>query len=247
LGAGLAVRSAFKPIEGHQFISGDYSQIELRVLAYLSKDAALLKAFASGSDIHAETAARLFDVPLDQVTTSQRQIGKRINFSILYGLTPYGLSKDLKISFKEAKQYIDTYFAQYPGVRAWMDSVVEGAERDGYVTTLWGRRRYVPAIYEKNRMLYEEAKRIAINTVAQGTAAEIVKKGMIALSARLKEEFPEAQMLLQIHDELLISAPEEQSERVEATLKQVLENVVDWDVPLVVTTRIGTDWAQVSK
>lgn len=246
-GVGLAVRSAFVPQEGHRFISGDYSQIELRVLAYLSKDEALLQAFESGSDIHAETAAKLFDVSSDQVTSAQRQIGKRINFSILYGLTPYGLSKDLKISFKEAKQYIDTYFAQYPGVRVWMDSVVAGAERDGYVTTLWGRRRYVPAIHEKNRMLYEEAKRVAINTVAQGTAAEIMKKGMISLSSRIKNEFPNAHMLLQIHDELLITAPEYEIEKIKASIKQELEGVVDWNVPLVVTTRTGSNWAEVSK
>ncbi len=246
-GPGLAIRAAFQPIEGNAFISGDYSQIELRVLAYLSQDAALLEAFKSGHDIHAETAARLFDVQLDQVTSAQRQIGKRINFSILYGLTPYGLSKDLGISFKEAKQYIDTYFAQYPGVREWMDKIVSDAERDGYVTTHWGRRRYVPAIYEKNRVLYEEAKRIAINTVAQGTAAEIMKQGMIQLEQRLKQEFPQSQMLLQIHDELLISAPKEVSTQVEALAKDTLERIVDWNVPLVVTTRIGKDWAQVSK
>lgn len=246
-GPGLAVRSAFKPVEGHQFISGDYSQIELRVLAYLSQDKALLQAFTSGHDIHAETAARLFDVPLEKVTSAQRQIGKRINFSILYGLTPYGLSKDLGISFKEAKQYIDTYFAQYPGVRAWMDKIVAETEHSGYVTTHWGRRRYIPAIHEKNRVLYEEAKRIAINTVAQGTAAEIVKKGMITLYKRLTQEYPEAQILLQIHDELLISAPEGQINQVEQLLKQELEKVVEWDVPLVVTTRTGSNWAEVSK
>lgn len=244
-GVGLAVRSAFIPEKGHQFISADYSQIELRVLAYLSQDEALLQAFASGQDIHAQTASKLFNVPLDQVTSAQRQIGKRINFSILYGLTPYGLSKDLKISFKEAKQYIDTYFAQYPGVRAWMDGVVASAERDGYVTTLWGRRRYVPAIYEKNRVLYEEAKRIAINTVAQGTAAEIMKKGMIALSSCMKQA--DAQMLLQIHDELLISAPKSDIQQLEGAARNELERVVNWDVPLVVTTRIGSNWAEVSK
>ena len=246
-GVGLAVRSAFKPKEGHHFISGDYSQIELRVLAFLSQDAALLKAFASGHDIHAETAARLFNTPLNHVTSEQRQIGKRINFSILYGLTPYGLSKDLGISFKDAKQYIDTYFAQYPGVRVWMDGVVQEAIKKGYVTTHWGRRRYIPAIYEKNRVLHEEAKRVAINTVAQGTAAEIVKKGMIALQSRLSQEYPEAQMLLQIHDELLISAPEHHIEGVTAALRQELERVVEWDVPLVVTTRMGSNWAEVSK
>jgi DNA polymerase I len=217
------------------------------VLAYLSQDKALLEAFKDGHDIHAETAARLFNTSLEHVTSAQRQIGKRINFSILYGLTPYGLSKDLGIPFKEAKQYIDTYFAQYPGVRAWMDTVVEEVEQKGYVTTHWGRRRYIPAIYEKNRVLYEEAKRVAINTVAQGTAAEIMKQGMIALAARLKAAYPEVQMLLQIHDELLISAPEGQSEQVEALMKETLEGVVDWDVPLVVTTRWASDWAKVSK
>ncbi len=246
-GAGLAIRAAFQPVEGHTFISGDYSQIELRVLAYLSQDKALLEAFKNGHDVHAETAARLFNTSLERITSAQRQIGKRINFSILYGLTPYGLSKDLGIPFKEAKQYIDTYFAQYPGVRAWMEAVVKGAEEQGYVTTHWGRRRYVPAIYEKNRVLYEEAKRVAINTVAQGTAAEIMKQGMIALAERLKAAYPDVQMLLQIHDELLISAPEGQSEQVEALMKETLEGVVDWDVPLVVTTRRASDWAKVSK
>ena len=246
-GPGLAIRSAFVPIEGHEYISGDYSQIELRVLAHFSQDEALIAAFKAGHDIHAETAARLFNVKLDAVTTAQRQIGKRINFSILYGLTPYGLSKDLGIPFGEAKQYIDTYFAQYPKVREWMDNVVKETEEKGYVTTLMGRRRYIPAIYEKNRVLYEEAKRIAINTVAQGTAAEIMKMGMIALHEKLQEQFPAAQFLLQIHDELLISAPEADITSVESLARETLENVVQWKVPLVVTTRTGSNWAEVSK
>ncbi len=246
-GPGLAIRSSFEPETGHAFISGDYSQIELRVLAYLSQDKALIDAFKAGHDIHAETSARLFNVNLDQVTSAQRQVGKRINFSILYGLTPYGLSKDLGIPFGEAKQYIDTYFAQYPGVRDWMDKVVEEAYEKGYVTTLWGRRRYIPAIYEKNRVLYEEAKRIAINTIAQGTAAEIMKQGMIELERKLAEQYPEAELLLQIHDELLISAPKVHVEAIEPIARQTLENVVNWNVPLVVTSRVGANWAEVSK
>ena len=246
-GPGLAIRSAFEPEPGHEFISEDYSQIELRVLAYLSQDKALIEAFKAGHDIHAETAARLFNVELDQVTSAQRQVGKRINFSILYGLTPYGLSKDLGIPFGEAKQYIDTYFAQYPGVRAWMDEIIKETHEKGYVTTLWGRRRYIPAIYEKNKVLYEEAKRIAINTVAQGTAAEIMKQGMIELEKKLKEHYPDAKLLLQIHDELLISAPKAQIKDIEPIARQTLENVVKWNVPLVVTSRRGDDWAKVSK
>ncbi len=186
-------------------------------------------------------------MPFDAVTHEQRQIGKRINFSILYGLTPYGLSKDLNIPFKDAKIYIEKYFAQYSGVRAWMDQVIEQTEKTGYVTTYWGRRRYIPGIFEKNQVLYQEAKRVAINTVAQGTAAEIMKKGMIALHERFKKEDDSAQILLQIHDELLIAAPIEQREAVEKTVKETLEGIVDWDVPLAVTLRHGADWKEVSK
>lgn len=244
-GAGLAIRAAFKPRTGYVFIAADYSQIELRVLAYLSQDAALKQAFLDGRDIHRETAARLFDIPFDQVTHEQRQIGKRINFSILYGLTPYGLSKDLDIPFAQAKQYIDKYFAQFPRVREWMDTIVKEVEATGYVTTYWGRRRYIPAIYEKNRVLYEEAKRIAINTVAQGTAAEIVKQGMIALEAKLQEQG--AAMLLQIHDELLIEAPMGKTAAIERIVKQTLEGVTQWNVPLEATIRTGDTWKAVSK
>lgn len=246
-GFGIEVRGAFIPEPGHVFLSADYSQIELRVLAYFSKDPALVNAFLKGSDIHAETASRLFDVDMDKVTQEQRQIGKRINFSILYGLTPYGLSKDLGIPFKDAKIYIDKYFAQYPGVSEWMESVIEETKKHGYVDTLWGRRRYIPAIYEKNRALYEEARRVAINTKAQGTAAEIMKLGMLALEAKFGEKKLQSYMLLQIHDELLISVPEDEREIVEPLVKEALESVVDWEIPLVVTTRFGANWKDVTK
>ena len=163
-----------------------------------------------GHDIHAETAARLFDVALGHVTSEQRQIGKRINFSILYGMTPYGLSSDMGISFADAKKYIDKYFEQYPGVSAWMEQVVIDAKHNGFVQTFWGRRRYVPAIHEKNRSLYEEARRIAINTVPQGTASEIVKQGMITLEKRFKRSQPwRKNSTSGIHDELLLSVPEQ--------------------------------------
>lgn len=243
----VPLRSAFKPQEGNVFVSADYSQIELRVLAYLSQDEALLSAFEKGNDIHRETAARLFDVTLDEVTHEQRQLGKRINFSILYGLTPYGLSKDLKIPFGEAKIYIEKYFDQYPGVSAWMENVIHETKKNGYVTTHWGRRRYIPAIYEQNKNLYENARRVAINTKAQGTAAELMKQGMIALDHTLGTELPEAHILLQIHDELLISVPEKDAQRAEQITKKVLEHVVDWNVPLEVTVRSGATWYDVSK
>lgn len=244
---GLHIRAAFKPKAGNVFLSSDYSQIELRVLAYLSQDKALVEAFERGDDIHRTTAAKLFDEPLDNVTHEQRQIGKRINFSILYGLTPYGLSQDLKIPFKDAKLYIEKYFAQYPQVSAWMDSVIEKTKEHGYVTTYFGRRRYLPGIYESNKNLYDLARRVAINTAAQGTAAELMKLGMVKLDAAFKAHNLDAKILLQIHDELLISVPEEQKEKTESLVQQTLETVVDWNVPLLVTTRFGNNWQEVTK
>jgi DNA polymerase-1 len=245
-GYGIEVRAAFKAGEGRVFISADYSQIELRVLAYLSQDKNLINAFLQGHDIHTETAARLFDTTI--VTNEQRQLGKRINFSILYGLTPYGLSKDLNISFKDAKKYIERYFEQYPQVAAWMQSIIASTEKHGYVETHWGRRRYIPTIYEKNRTLYEEACRIAVNTVAQGTAAEIMKLGMIAVHAALEEQFPTSCIVLQIHDELIISAPIADAIAVEQLVKKILEEVVKgWNVPLEVMTCNGSDWKEITK
>ncbi len=246
-GYGIEVRASFKSAPGYLFLSADYSQIELRVLAYLSQDEHLLKAFEQGADIHTETAALLFNVSVGQVTQHQRQIGKRINFSVLYGLTPYGLSKDLGIPFRDAKLYIDTYFEQYPGVRAWMEKVIEEAKSKGYVTTLYGRRRYIPALYESNNALYQEAVRVAINTVAQGTAAEIMKIGMIRLVKAFKEHNIDAHLLLQIHDELLISVNENQQKEAEALTKDMLEGVASWNVPLQVTTRYGHTWKEVTK
>lgn len=244
---GSAIRGAFKPREGQVFISADYSQIELRVLAHLSQDATLIKAFNNGHDIHAETAARLFDVDLDAVTHDQRQMGKRINFSILYGLTPYGLSKELDIPYKDAKHYIEKYFAQYPGVSEWMTQVIDFVTKHGYVTTHWGRRRDIPGIYEKNKHLHDEAKRVAINTVAQGTSAEIMKMGMINLHKAFEEQKLDAKIVLQIHDELLVTVAIEQQKEAELLIISVLDSVVDWSVPFLVTTRSGHDWKQVSK
>jgi DNA polymerase-1 len=244
---GLHIRSAFKPGKGHVFLSADYSQIELRVLAFLSQDVHLVHAFLKGEDIHQQTAAKLFDVSPEAVTSAQRQIGKRINFSILYGLTPYGLSKDLKIPFKDAKIYIEKYFAQYPGVSAWMDAVIDETKKNGYVTTYWGRRRYLPGIYEKNKTLYDLARRVAINTKAQGTAAELMKLGMINLHNTFKKHNLDAKILLQIHDELLISVSEDIQQKAEEVVKNTLEHVVDWNVPLVVSTRFGHDWQEVTK
>ena len=246
-GYGLAIRDAFKPKAGHIFIAADYSQIELRVLAYLSQDINLRTAFSYDHDIHAETAARIFNVSLEQVTHEQRQVGKKINFSILYGLTPYGLSKDLGIGQKEARNYIEGYFAQYPGVSVWMETVIAEVMATGYVATLWGRKRYIPTIFEKNRVLHEEAKRMAVNTKVQGTAADIMKLGMIEIARKFKEQNLDAQILLQIHDEILVSATEPIAEHVQQLVADTLESVVNWNVPLKVTTRTGLSWKDVTK
>jgi DNA polymerase-1 len=242
-----AIRSAFIPPEGFRFISADYSQIELRVLAQLSQDPVLIDAFKHNIDIHLQTAAKLFDLPLDRITNEQRQFGKRINFSILYGLTPFGLSKDLDIPFNKAKEYIDKYFAQFPRVQQWMQQVIEETKEHGYVITHWGRRRYLPGIYERNKNLYDLACRIAINTKAQGTAAELMKLAMIKLDKIVKEKNLPAKMILQIHDELLLTTPVDQQEQTGQLVKNLLETIVDWLVPLQVSLRYGKNWQEVTK
>lgn len=241
------VRSAFKSKSGWFFISADYSQIELRILAELSGDQNLVQAFLSGKDIHSQTAAQIFGVPLVDVTSQQRGIGKRLNFSILYGLTAYGLSRDLRVSYADAKKYIELYFEQYPGVRNWMDQVVEQVKRTGYTQTLYGRRRYLPGIYEKNKGLFDLARRIAINTPAQGTAAEVTKMGMIRFYHELAARNLQGKILLQIHDELLVTCPEREVEEVSALLEECLVSVVSWKIPLEVSIRAGKSWRDVTK
>lgn len=246
-GSEAPIRQAFEAQKGFSFISADYSQMELRVLAQYSQDRALLDAFNAGEDIHARTAAGLFKVALEDVSYDQRQIAKRINFSILYGLTPYGLSKDLGISVSQAKEYIETYMSHYPGVSQWMDEVIQEAKEYGYVTTWFGRRRPVPEIYEKNRVLYQLACRIAINTKAQGTAAELMKLGMLQVDKVLTGTPDQVKMLLQIHDELLIVVPDENITKCEQIVQNALQTVVKWDVPLEVSIRHGKTWHDVSK
>ena len=244
-GLGREIRKAFYPEKGHVFISADYSQIELRVLAHLSGDPKLLEAFKLGHDIHAKTAAALFDVDEALVTKHQRDLGKRINFSILYGLTPYGLSKDLSISLADAKKYIEGYFKHYPKIQEWMEAVIEKTKQTGYAQTLYGRRRQIPGIHERNKHLFQEACRVAVNTVAQGTAAEIMKMGMVRVASALKNLSYDAAILLQIHDELLITVPIEHQEEVKILVVKELENVVAWDIPLLVNVAIGKNWKEV--
>lgn len=240
------MRAAFVPDPGSLFISADYSQIELRVLAHITQDRALLDAFIEGRDIHIQTAAEIFGIAQEDVTPAQRQVGKKINFSIIYGLTPYGLAQDLSISMGDAKSYIERYFAKYPAVRSWMEGIIEAAREVGYVTTLMGRRRYVPGLRDRNKTLVEAERRIAINTVIQGTAADILKQAMCTLAQHFSEKHIAGEILLQIHDELLIQAPIEHQEVIAHETRQILESVVDWEIPLTVSVSVGTTWAAVS-
>ncbi|MBP6869373.1 DNA polymerase I [Candidatus Babeliales bacterium] len=247
LGYKNTIRQAFKADQGQVFIAADYSQIELRILAHMSNDETLKQAFLNNQDIHKQTAVKIFNTTPEEVTSLQRGIGKTINFSILYGLTSYGLSKDLEIPYKDAQKYIAAYFEQYPGIVTWMDSIVEFTKTHGYTQTLFGRKRYIPGIYEKNKSLYELAKRIAINSAVQGTAAEIMKIGMIKLQKNLDDAGLQAKILLQIHDELILTVPESELEQTQALVKESLESVVSWEIPLTVQTKIGATWEQASK
>jgi len=247
LGYPTDVRSAFQALPDHAFLAADYSQIELRILAHMSQDKTLMQAFQENKDIHAQTAAKIFGIDECFITPSQRTVGKTINFSILYGLTSYGLSKNIEIPYNDAKKYIATYFEQYPGIVTWMEKTIEFTKKHGYVQTLYGRKRYIPGIHENNKILFEFAKRIAINSPVQGTAAEIIKIGMINLEKNLKAQNINAKILLQIHDELILSVPQSEIEKTACVVQQTLELVVDWQTPLSVGIKIGKNWHDVTK
>ncbi|AXK60775.1 DNA polymerase I [Candidatus Chromulinivorax destructor] len=247
LGYPMDIRSAFQAEPGHVLLAADYSQIELRILAHMSKDETLLDAFRLNKDIHTQTAAKIFDTHDSQISSTQRTVGKTINFSILYGLTSYGLSKSLEIPYKDAEKYIATYFAQYPGIVQWIDETIEFTKTHGFVTTLYGRKRYIPGIYEKNRTLFDLAKRMAINSPVQGTAAEIIKIGMINLEKNLVEHNLQAKILLQIHDELILSVPSDEVDKVSQVVKDSLESVVSWEIPLTVQIKTGLNWHDITK
>lgn len=247
-GYGSKVRHAFVAPKGCVFLSADYSQIELRILGQFSKDPELLDAFKHDKDIHTKTSALIFNVSEKEVTPEQRQVGKRINFSIMYGLTPFGLSKDLGIPPKEAKEYIESYFAQYAGVHNWMEQIVAQAKEDGYVSTLLGRRRYTPGLHERNRNIYEAERRVTINTPIQGTSADLIKLAMLRINKQLHTKGLKARMVLQIHDELVLSVPHEEVAVVTQLVDECMTSVVTgWDVPLTVSTRTGDNWGAANK
>lgn len=239
---GRLIRKAFTASEGNTLIDADYSQIELRILAHLAGDENMIDAFKHDIDIHTKTAAEVFDVGIDEVTPLMRSRAKAVNFGIVYGISDYGLSRDLKISRPEAKEYIDNYKDSYPQIKKYMDEIIETGKEQGYVQTIWKRRRYVPELTSKNFNVRGFGERIALNTPIQGSAADIIKFAMLAVYRRLKEEKLESQMLLQVHDELIIDAHPDEVERVEALLREVMPGVAELQVPLEVDVNKGPNW-----
>ncbi|MBW2467054.1 MAG: DNA polymerase I [Deltaproteobacteria bacterium] len=242
---GQRIRQAFVPEEGHVFLAGDYSQIDLRVLAHYSQDKELLDAFCSGRDIHNQTAAEIFFVSPMLITPQMRRVAKTINFGIVYGMSSFGLASQLNLSRKEAQTFIDRYFKHYSGVQQFMEDIVKQAREDRYVTTMLNRIRLLPDINSSNRTRREFAERTAINTPIQGTAADIIKLAMIKVERELQKTSLKARMLLQIHDELVFEVPENEIEQTEMLVKECMESVMELDVPLVVNISVGSNLAKV--
>ncbi|OFV72409.1 DNA polymerase I [Acetobacterium wieringae] len=243
---GRAIRRVFVPSTSDRIlVDADYSQIELRVLAHLSGDENLIDAFRKEQDIHTRTASEIFGISLDAVTRTQRGQAKAINFGLIYGKQAFSLGKDLGISRNEAQDYINRYFSRYPKVQAYMDNVKQQVKEEGYVTTIWGRRRYIPEINSRNAMLVQAGERMALNTPIQGSAADIIKLAMIKVYKRLNAENLKAQLILQVHDELIIDTPKNECAQVEVLIKEEMEGAAQLSVPLTVDVNTGLSWYDV--
>ncbi len=239
---GRLIRQFFVPNEGCVFIDADYSQIELRIMAHLSGDASLIEAFNSGADIHAITASKVFGVPMDEVTPLMRRNAKAVNFGIIYGISAFGLSEDLNISRQEAKEFIEGYFETFPKVKEYLDEQVAQAKKDGYVATVFGRRRPLPELTSSNFMQRSFGERVAMNAPIQGTAADVMKIAMIRVKDRFEKEGLTSRVILQVHDELLVEAAEEEADRAADLLKEEMENAVSFSVPMIVEISRGHNW-----
>lgn len=242
---GKNIKKAFKPEKGYVYIDADYSQVELRVLAHISGDENMIRAFNNDEDIHREVASKVFDVPFEEVTKEQRSRAKAVNFGIVYGITSFGLAKQIGASRKQAQEYIDNYLEKYSGIKAFMEESVEMAKQNGYVETLFGRRRNVPELKSSNFMMREFGKRVAMNTPIQGTAADIMKIAMNNVYKELKAKNIDAKLILQVHDELLIEASEKDAEETKNILKNCMENAMKLKVPLKVELSEAQDWYEV--
>jgi DNA polymerase-1 len=241
---GNRIRQAFVPEKGRKIASADYSQIELRILAHLSRDESLVEAFRKDEDIHSRTASEIFGVSLDQVTPPMRREAKVINFGIIYGMSAYGLSQQLGIDPKVAQAYIDEYFKRYTGVQRYIERSLESARQEGYVTTLLQRRRYLPDIHSRDTFVRQAAERMAVNTPLQGTAADIIKVAMIRIQKRIEDGPFSTRMIMQVHDELVFEIPEEELPTVVPLIQNDMETVVELSVPLKVSVRTGKNWAE---
>ena len=239
---GQLIRQAVIPDEGCMFLSADYSQIELRLMAHFSQDPHLVEAFRSGQDVHAATAAKIFNVPIEEVTKDQRRQAKTANFGIIYGISAFGLAQQLDCSRAEAKALIDGYFAAFPGVIDYIERQKELAREQGYAITLFGRKRYLPDIVSHNATVRSFAERNAVNSPIQGTAADIIKMAMVTIHRRLKEEGLKAQMIMQVHDELNFNVPMDEVDKVREIVVGEMQNVVHLTVPLIADCGVGKNW-----
>lgn len=241
---GRKIREAFVAGKGAKILAADYSQIELRIMAHLSGDKSLLTAFAEGEDIHRHTASEIFGVEPDKVTSDQRRSAKAINFGLIYGMSAHGLSKQLGIERHQAAKYMDTYFERYPGVRNYMDNTREQAKKDGYVETIFGRRLYLPEINSSNGLRRQYAERTAINAPMQGSAADIIKRAMIAIHDWLLQAGTGIRMIMQVHDELVFEVPDDQLDLAKSEIEQFMIQAAELAVPLEVGIGVGENWEQ---
>jgi DNA polymerase-1 len=241
---GMKIRQAFVPEDGYILISSDYSQIELRVLAHISKDPLLIETFLRDEDIHATVARDVFGVNADDVTQEMRRTAKVINFGIIYGMSAYGLSKALEISQKEAQHYIDGYFERHKGVKEYMDAIIEEARAKGFVRTLFGRIRSIPEINNPDLSVRQLGERAAMNTPIQGTAADIIKMAMINITGKIRERGLASRLIMSIHDELVFEVKEDETNEMEKLIKEGMEHVVTLSVPLKVSIGKGKSWAE---
>lgn len=239
---GSKMREMFVAAPGHVLVDADYSQIELRLLAHISGDTAMQQAFLSGEDFHTVTAARVFHVPQDQVTHQMRSRAKAVNFGIVYGISAFSLSQDIGVTVQEAKEYMDRYFATYTGVKQYMTDVVDKAREQGYVETLWHRRRALPELKSSNFNMRSFGERVALNMPIQGTAADIIKLAMVRVHSRLAREGLAARLIMQVHDELIVECPEAEASRVEQLLQQEMQGVAELSVPLLAEAHTGHNW-----
>ncbi|MBQ6222986.1 MAG: DNA polymerase I [Solobacterium sp.] len=239
---GKIIRKAFKPSEGNVLISSDYHQIELRILAHMAEEQGLIDAFRQGIDIHDKTAMDVFGVTHDGVTPELRRRAKTVNFGIVYGISDFGLAEQLGISRYEANQFIDSYYKSYPNIRSYMDKLVSDCDRDGYVTTICGRRREIPEIHDKNRMVREFGKRAAMNAPIQGSAADLIKIAMIHIDRMMKAAGVKSKMILQVHDELIFDVPQDEIEQMKELITEGMTHAMDLTVPLTVECSVGNDW-----